>query len=172
MINYISQTDDSVEQLKAIYNYELSDVHFSDKGLSLNDSKAVSTCFDEGHWVVPLPWKMERNVVSSSYALARRRLKSLERRLICDKDFRESYTHTMQQTIDKGYVVVVPGMRLDPVYNPKWYFPHDAMINPNKPKKVRVLMDCVAKVADKSGAKFESGNCFTRGLGLVRLVHL
>ncbi|CAH8595656.1 unnamed protein product [Schistosoma guineensis] len=155
MVNYISQSDNPVEQLKEIYNYEFADVHSSDKALSLNDLKAVSiverdTYFDEGHWIVPLPWRVERNVVSGSYDLARRRLESLRRRLTCNKDFRESYTCAMQQTIDQGYAVVVPGMQLDPGYRPKWYLPHHAVINPRKPSRVRVVLDCAAKVAGKS----------------------
>ncbi|RTG82619.1 uncharacterized protein DC041_0002117, partial [Schistosoma bovis] len=40
IVNYISQSDNPVEQLKEIYNYEFADVHSSDKALSLNDKTA------------------------------------------------------------------------------------------------------------------------------------
>ncbi|KAH9588277.1 hypothetical protein MS3_00005721 [Schistosoma haematobium] len=56
----------------------------------------------------------------------------------------------MQQTIDKGYAVVVPGMQLGPGYRSKGNLPHHAVINPRKPSRVRVVLDCAAKVAGKS----------------------
>lgn len=56
----------------------------------------------------------------------------------------------MQQMIYKGYAVVVPDIQLNPSYHLKWHLSCHAVIDTRKPRKVWVVLDCVAKVAGKS----------------------
>ncbi|CAH8287249.1 unnamed protein product [Heterobilharzia americana] len=155
VVNCTSRSDLLVDQWKKIYDYEFSDLYSGDKSLSVDDLAAVNivqrgTYWDNGHFVVPLPWKMESKRVYGGCEVARRRLESLKRRLISSESLRESYTSAMEETIRKGYAAVAPEPQLDPSYRPRWYLPHHAVFNPKKPGKVRVVLDCAAKLSGTS----------------------
>ena len=73
-------------------------------------------------------------------------LKSLEKRLAKDEDLREKYTSIIKEVLNKGYVIEVPdahkvGSRSDK----EWYLPHHPVLNPNKPGKVRRVLNGAAK---------------------------
>ena len=70
---------------------------------------------------------------------------TLERRLSKDPELRERYAETIRQDIRKGYVVTVephdPRKRSDR----EWYLPHHLVINPNKPGKMRRVLNGASK---------------------------
>ncbi|VDP90006.1 unnamed protein product [Echinostoma caproni] len=51
----------------------------------------------------------------------------------------------MKMTIEKGYAVTIPGEQLHCDFHPHWYLPHHVVLNPKKPEKLRIVLDCAAK---------------------------
>ena len=73
-------------------------------------------------------------------------LKSLEKRLAKDEDLREKYTSTTNDDLNKGYVIEVPDAhKVENRYDKEWYLPHHPVLNPNKPGKVRRVLNRAAK---------------------------
>ena len=67
------------------------------------------------------------------------------RRLSRDKMLHEKYTAVMNRSLEKGFVEEVSVDQMRVGYYPKWYLPHHPVINPKKPDKLRVVLDCAAK---------------------------
>ena len=69
----------------------------------------------------------------------------MEKRLSKDPELREGYADTTREDIRKGYVVTVephdPRKRSDR----QWYLPHHPVVNPNKPGKVRRVLNGASK---------------------------
>ncbi|VDP95039.1 unnamed protein product [Echinostoma caproni] len=121
-----------------------------DQGIFVDDTEAIpivesDTMFVDEHFVVPLPWKKGVNTDVGNYASALSRLNSLKRRLINDEALRFRYAQTMKMTVEKGYAVPVPGQQLHCDFHPSWYLPHHAVLNPKKPEKLCIVLDCAAK---------------------------
>ena len=77
-------------------------------------------------------------------------LKSLEKKLDKDLDLRVKYTETIDSDIAKGYVIKVDDFNLHARTAREWYLPHHPVLNPNKPGKVRRLLNGAAKFHGKS----------------------
>ncbi|VDP22434.1 unnamed protein product [Echinostoma caproni] len=103
------------------------------------------TMFVDGNFVVPLPWKKGVNTDLGNYASALSRLNSLKRRSINDEALRFRYAQTMKMTIEKKYAVTVPEEQVHCDFHPRWYLPHHAVLNPKKPEKLRIVLDCAVK---------------------------
>ena len=143
------------DQLMKMYDAEFADVQLLDKGISADDADAVAivesgTRFVDGHFVVPLPWRKEVTMGTSNYASALTRLHNLKRRLSRDETLRVRYTNTMEMTIAKGYALPVSRHQIKCGYQPCWYLPHHAVLNPKKPEKLRIVLDCAAKHRGRS----------------------
>ncbi|KAH9583763.1 hypothetical protein MS3_00008064 [Schistosoma haematobium] len=85
-----------------------------------------------------------------NYEVASSRLQSLKRRLLKDDILYIKYTKGIESNFIKGYAEKIPEIQLQPSYRPRWYLPHHAVINPKKPEKLRVVLDCAAKFAGVS----------------------
>ncbi|RTG91451.1 uncharacterized protein DC041_0006044 [Schistosoma bovis] len=60
-----------------------------------------------------------------------------------DNSLLEKYQAVMNKHLSKGYIIEVSEERFD--YDAVcWYIPHDLVINPKKPGKMRVVFDCAA----------------------------
>ena len=100
--------------------------------------------FDDGHYVLPLPWRNEE-VLPNNKTMALKRLKHLKKKLNKDPQLKARYTTEMQLMVDKGFAERVPENE-DLKSNPKrWFIPHHAVFNPKKPDKLRVVFDCAAE---------------------------
>ena len=63
-----------------------------------------------------------------------------------DEDLREKYTSTIREDLNKGYVVEVPDAhKVESRSENEWYLPHHRVLNPNKPGKVRRVLNGAAK---------------------------
>ena len=72
-------------------------------------------------------------------------LKSLEKRLAKDEDLREKYISTIKEDLNKGYVIEVPDAhKFESRPDKEWYLPQHPVLNPNKPGKVRRVLDGAA----------------------------
>ena len=69
-------------------------------------------------------------------------LKSLEKRLSKDSDLRERYAQTIREDLSKKYVVKVQTLE-ETEHQPgrKWYLPQHPVMNPNKPGRVRRVLN-------------------------------
>ena len=73
-------------------------------------------------------------------------MKSLEKRLTKDQFLREKYSNTIKEDLDKGYVVMVKDAhKVESRSEREWYLPHHPVVNPNKPGKVRKVLNGAAK---------------------------
>ena len=69
-------------------------------------------------------------------------LKALEKRLVKDQDLREKYTSTIKEDLNKGCVIEVPDAHnVESRSDKEWYLPHLPVLNPNKPGKVRRVLN-------------------------------
>ncbi|KAL0881791.1 hypothetical protein ABMA27_001572 [Loxostege sticticalis] len=92
---------------------------------------------------VGLPWRKEDISMPPSYDQARRRLLAIENKMDKSVEFKERYTAQMNNMFEKGYAEESQDNELE---SPKlWYLPHFAVINVNKPGKLRLVFDAAAK---------------------------
>ena len=72
-------------------------------------------------------------------------LKSLEKRLAKDPHLKDQYSKTIEDDLSKGYVIQVPPHNFSNRSIREWYFPHHPVVNPNKPGKVRRVLNGASK---------------------------
>ena len=90
-------------------------------------------------------WAADNTQPPNNYFSSLVQLKSLEKRLAKDEDLREKYTSTIKEDLNKGYVIEVPDAHK--VENPsdkEWYLPQHTVLKPNKPGKVRTVLNGAA----------------------------
>ena len=145
----------AVERLKGdlsqLWAIEQGDDHV---GLSVDD-KAVIDLWDrsciqdqEGHFVLPIPWRNPTEPLPNNLCVAQRRLSSLMRRL-GEEHLYERYDNEISKLLNEGYAEVVPLQAINGSGR-VWYLPHHHVLNPNKPGKVRVVFDCASRFKGKS----------------------
>ncbi|XP_055591417.1 uncharacterized protein LOC129743407 [Uranotaenia lowii] len=84
---------------------------------------------------------------SSSYAMAEKRLRSLEHRLAKSEELRDNVHSQINQYIQKGYAHIASEEELTKTSPEKtWYLPVNIVLNPKKPNKVRLVWDAAAKI--------------------------
>ena len=91
---------------------ELDNIICPGKGLSIEDRKMYdlmleSIKFDDGHYVLPLPWRNEE-VLPSNKTMALKRLKHLKKKLNKGPQLKARYITEMQLMVDKGFAERVP----------------------------------------------------------------
>ena len=72
-------------------------------------------------------------------------LKSLERRLEKDDDLKRTYAATIADDFSEGYIEQVDPRNDTLKSTCEWYLPHHPFIHPNKPRKVRRVLNGAAK---------------------------
>ncbi|XP_063834420.1 uncharacterized protein LOC135083645 [Ostrinia nubilalis] len=90
---------------------------------------------------VGLTWKEGNVTLPPSYKEALKRLVNLERRMDRNPTFKSSYELQIRRLIEKGYVE--PVTRLEE--EKRWFLPHFATTNLNKPEKIRLVFDAAAQ---------------------------
>ena len=81
----------------------------------------------------------------NNYYTSLAQFKTLERRLSKDPEPREKYADTIREDIRKCYVVSVEPYDPHKRSDREWYLPHHPVVNPNKPGKVRRVLNGVSK---------------------------
>ncbi|XP_072930770.1 uncharacterized protein [Epargyreus clarus] len=109
-----------------------------------NDIFEATATRKDGHFEVGLPWKIDNPTFPDSYESALKRLHTLEKRMTKEPAFKKEYAAQIANLIQKGYAVQCDGSERDS--NVKWFLPHFAVTNHNKPGKVRMVFDAAAKV--------------------------
>ena len=91
-------------------------------------------------------WAEDNIELPNNYFSALVQLKSLEKRLTKDQTLRDKYSCTIKEDLDKGYVVrVKDAHKVESRSEREWYLPHHPVVNPNKPGKVRRVLNRAAK---------------------------
>ena len=87
-------------------------------------------------------WAIDDLDLPNNYYSALVQLKSLEKMLSKDEEFRSKYSKNINDDVEKGYVFRVENPK-DPSQQSKreWYLPHHPLINPNKPGKIRRVIN-------------------------------
>jgi len=93
---------------------------------------------------VGLMWKHPDVVLPQNRSAALRRLYAVERRFRADGSFAERYRAVIEDHIRQGHAVKIDAKE-DQTSRRVWYLPHHAVVNPNKPGKLRVVFDASAK---------------------------
>ena len=138
------------DQIKSWYELESYGAFKQVDARSAADKHALSilnseTVHNGERYIVPMLWIDSNVSLPNNYYSSLAQFKSLERRLSKDPELRERYAETIREDIRKGYVVTVephdPRKRSDR----EWYLPHHPVVNPNKPGKVRRVLNGASK---------------------------
>ncbi|XP_062541539.1 uncharacterized protein LOC134209558 [Armigeres subalbatus] len=99
------------------------------------------------HFATGLLWKHNEIDLPNSFPMALQRLKCLERRMSRDPVLKENLHRQLQEYQNKHYAHPATEAELNEA-DPRriWYLPLGAVVNPKKPKKVRLIWDAAAKV--------------------------
>lgn len=100
----------------------------------------------EGRFQTGLLWKHDHIKLPDSYAMAKKRLISIERKMKKDEVFAAAYNDVINSYIKKGYAQQLQPAEAAKTGPKTWYLPHFAVVNPNKPGKLRLVFDAAAKV--------------------------
>jgi len=104
-----------------------------------------------GHYQLPLPFRQSDPVMPNNRHQAVTRAEGLKRRFAHDSKFRKDYMNFMSDIISKGYARKAPAT--DAVRQSSerlWYIPHHGVYHPQKPNKIRVVLDCSCQYLGKS----------------------
>ncbi|XP_072940661.1 uncharacterized protein [Epargyreus clarus] len=85
-----------------------------------------------------VPQNLER------YEQAYKRLRTLEKKMENEPTFKKEYSAQVANLLKKGYAEACDGN--EERSNVKWYLPHFAVVNINKPNKIRMVFDAAAKI--------------------------
>ena len=123
--------------------------HPDDKGYSVDDRKFMTlveseTEFDDGHFVVPLPFRDRSIVLPDNRGQVMSRLKWQTTKMMRNDQYRADYFDFMQTLMEKGYCEPVPSNERNHESGEVWYLPHHGVYHPQK-GKLRVVFDCSAR---------------------------
>ena len=99
---------------------------------------------EDGHYVIPVPWKDESATMPNNKYAATSRLNNLISRLR-KTEMLEQYSGQLKKMEMDGYAEKVPVEETHIQGDKVWYLPHHAVVSTAKPGKVRVVFDCAAK---------------------------
>ena len=97
-----------------------------------------------------LLWREEHPSLPNNYDMARKRLKSLEKKFENNPEIRERYAKSIQDDVEKGYVKKLSEEEVRSDSEVTWYLPHRFVINPKKPDRLRRVYDASATFMGQS----------------------
>ncbi|XP_043471613.1 uncharacterized protein LOC122504525 [Leptopilina heterotoma] len=99
-------------------------------------------------WEAGLLWKDENTRMPNNRTVALNRLMSIERKLDRDPEYGKRYCQQMEHLLNAGYARKLENKESES--KRIWYLPHFGSVNPNKPKKIRLVFDAAVKFAETS----------------------
>ena len=147
----IEPEQDLVEQLRTWYEVESYGAMKEVNPRSSADRRAVeilekNTTHDDQRYQVGMLWANDDLDLPNNYYSALVQLKSLERRLSKDGELRSKYSKNNSDDVEKGYVFRIENPKdLSQLSKPEWYLPHHPVTNPNKPGKIKRVLNGAAK---------------------------
>ena len=146
---------DLSEQIRSWYEMDSFAAYKQVDLRSQSDQRALemlksSTFFDGERYSVGMLWAENNLTLPDNYFSSLAQLKSLEKRFERDSDLQKRYSETIKVDLEKGYIVHVPAYRKNSRTSKEWYLPHHPVLNPNKPGKVRRVLNGAAKFQGQS----------------------
>ena len=136
-----------IERFWEIDSYATKKV-LSESTLSVEHKRALailesSTVNEEGHYKTALLWEREP-ALPNNHAMTVSRLHSTENKLKINPELAEKYQNVINDYVIKGYAQRMTQEEAKVTTSKTWYLPHHAVLNPNKPGKVRVVFDAAS----------------------------
>ena len=149
-----NQIEEMIQQFYGwdfIENKQGNFIGIEDSTLSVDEKRFLEIMENEcsmenGHYVLPLPFKSETDMPNNRY-VAEKRLDYLKRKFAKDSNFFEDYKGFINKLIDKGHAVK---SSQPPPPGKTWYLPHHGVYHPQKPGKIRVVLNCGAEFKGQS----------------------
>ena len=91
-----------------------------------------------------LLWRSDKVSLPDNYMVALHRLKGMEKKLARQPATAVAYQQTFQEYVDKGYARKLNSEEERVNDQKRWFLPHHAVTNGNKPGKIRVVFDAAA----------------------------
>ena len=148
--NCVDEDSSLTDQIKFWYELESYGAFKQVDARSAADKHALSilnseTVHNGERYIVPM-LSINSNVsLANNYYSSLTQLKTLERRLSKDPELRERYADTIKEDVRKGYVVTLESHDPRKRSDQEWYLPHHPVVNPNKPGKVRRVLNGASK---------------------------
>ena len=138
------------DQIKTWYELESYGAFKQVDARSAADKRALSvlkndTFHDDERYIVPMLWNDKESSLPNNLFFLLSSIKVLEKRLDKDPSLREKYAETIREDIQKGYVITVKAHDPKSRADREWYLPHHPVLNPNKPGKVRRVLNGASK---------------------------
>jgi hypothetical protein len=138
------------DQLLSQFNYDFSERIVDDvEEPSREDRQFLenverSVKFEDGHYVIDLPFRDPNLIMPNNRKQAEHRLILLGKRLEKDDNFYQEYQNFMNKILEQGYARKVCSDDLSSDEGRSWYLPHHGVYHPQK-NKLRVVFDCAAR---------------------------
>ena len=148
----MEQDFELASQVKSWYDMELYGALKQVDPQSSSDASAReilenTTVHNGKRYNVGMLWAEDNIELPNNFFSALVQLKSLETWLEKDQTLREKYSNTIKEDLDKGYVVrVKDAHKVESRSEREWYLPHHPVVNPNKPGKVRRVLNGAAEI--------------------------
>ena len=147
---YVVEDSSLSDQIKSWYELESYGAFKQVDARSAADKHALSilnseTIHNGEISIVPMLWIDSNVSLPNNYYSSLAQFKTLEKRLSKDPELRERYAETIREDIRKGYVVTVQPHDPRKCSDREWYLPHHPVVNPNKPGKVRRVLNGASK---------------------------
>ena len=144
------QDSELATQIKSWYDMESYGAVKQVDPRSASDHRATatleqSTVHNEGRYHVGMLWSSDEVKLPNNFFSAMVQFKSLEKRLGKDPVLYKRYAQTIQDNLDKGYVIKVESRDDKHCAGREWYLPHHPVVNPNQPEKVRRVLNGASK---------------------------
>ena len=144
--NYFVQSEDAVLNDLVERFWRLDSVCVSDECVISQVDERVTKLWDtsvereNGHYVLPIPFKDDIIVHATGLNVAEKRLQLLKGRFGRDPSLKVKYVGAMKELLEKVFAEKVPSGQVGAMQGVH-YLPHHPVINPNKPK-LRIVFDC------------------------------
>ncbi|TPP61112.1 hypothetical protein FGIG_07865 [Fasciola gigantica] len=147
-IDFFSESDPIIKRLEALWGLDCGEPKPLGKTHSAENKRELTTldshtCLTDGHLEVPLPWREKCPSSPNNEIAACNRLYALKGRFSQNTEFKERFTKVLSEYVADGHAdagtstaTVAPGW--------SWYLPHNSVINPMEPEKLRVKFDCAS----------------------------
>ena len=99
----------------------------------------------DGRYELGLIWKTPTITLTNKRVVAERRLELLGKRLETDPQLKQKYHEIVENHLQKGYIKTLTKDDLSKPVLHEWYLPHNPVVHPHKPGKVRRDSDIASR---------------------------
>ena len=127
------------------YASKINVVSQSKKELQAQKMLESTTKFTGERYEVGMLWSEPEPNLPNNYSSALGQLYSLERKFQREPNLKNLYQQSIDTDVEKGFVKILDESEVKGTFGKKWYLPHDPVLNPNKPGKVRRVCNAASK---------------------------